>query len=1555
MKTAAALFCLVLGAFLLSGAETPARTVKRLITCQEQQEDLTPLLPECVKLLDSPDYDVRFAALRTLVFAGVPCPEAVPGLLKIVRKPVPEKNRRMDALTGYALSALVTICEDEKVFSKLLDSPDPKLVKSLSMALLDSPRLTPALRKKLRWPGSAYAPAPPCRLIDPSFEKDDLSAWELRTCEGAEGSISLDNTVARSGKNSLRIEKSNAAGFLELRYRGLFDIPAGEEFFWRGYYQAQVTPGSSLLVFGFEDEKGKFLTQSGSLARSARQSQSFAVNTPPGKWDQRIGLVARLKKPARLRPVIRFFGDPGVVHIDDLAFPGAAWIQRRAYAIPEICRLSPQEARKRLNERSNATGKIGFYPSGAVGLEIDGKLLPPVIYFSSIFPELGDYALFSKIGVKVCNVTLHLNDVAGPHTKGSITEISSGPVWPSAGNENYNFAPLVSRLKRLLRQESDLYIILGLNITWPQDYFKYNPDCLWADEKGRKAWGTSLHLRGFFEKAPAPDCIPWPSPYADKPFEDAAKVMAALIRELKKEGLHKPVVGCFVAGGHDGQFEIRYRDYSPAGTEAWRKWLKERYGNDDALRRAWKRKGVSLASAAVPPEHFGKYKSGASPIFFAPGREAPDIDYETFRQERIWRVKEIMLAAVKKELGKTVLGVAWQMEKFLVKDPSRFLASDVFDIIVTQPVYQQRRAGMPFGNLAPMDSFRRAGKLWISELDIRSFLRSVYADELKQLKVGIPFDMEQFRQTVRKLTAEQIASGGGGWWYLDMFGGCHAHPEMLDEIRRGVELYDRIHRRKDARNRAEAAVVISRSAILNQRQWAVSFPMMYQIFALHQSGVPLDVRFAEDLFSSPDGDKYKIYFFANQFELSEKERDFIDTRLKRGNRTLIFNYASGVVDKTRGILDLKCTEKLTGFKLRTKRELASPAVGPRQAPGNLYRAYLDQSDSSSIGRIQRIVIADREAVILSSFLDDGTPAVGQKDFPGWRSVFAGSPNAVTAEVFHRLAKEAGVSPVMAPDAGIVMLSRRFLAVTALKNGKTAVRLPFPARVTDAFDGKVLSDGGRDFTLELRSGDVHFLLLAPEAASRDVPAEEPLPFRDGGFEGAQTTWRPLINGKLEQTALCASSGKKSARLTPAEPGKAASAYCPRFSAGSMIGRRLRLQVSVRGKGVGRIVLLPYPPGSSRTQLHRGEKVTLSPDSWRRISMLWDPGEKIFARIAPAVELASGEELFFDDFRIFDAPAPGVRLAGPAKPLVEKPGTAFGLPFSGALPGMEISACLLDKEFKPHIFRARADQTGRGKIAIPGLEAGYHEFILFGGGANALCGADIVPADEMRQLQGAAAKSKIPRGSRILILGDSLSDFQRGSNYADKLEYFLRGREVKVNNAGVRGDHILRVRDRLAGKKTYRPQAYRGIFSPVPDIAVIFLGHNDTVLREGVIQVSPEAQKAAFREVLTQLRKKKPDMRIILVTPVRCHRETCLANMEKRLKKGLGRIEFGRPELLEKYIAVLREVAGEFNCEVVDLYTPMGQMKDTTALFNPGDGVHISPRGNRFVALSLLRQL
>ena len=336
------------------------------------------------------------------------------------------------------------------------------------------------------------------------------------------------------------------------------------------------------------------------------------------------------------------------------------------------------------------------------------------------------------------------------------------------------------------------------------------------------------------------------------------------------------------------------------------------------------------------------------------------------------------------------------------------------------------------------------------------------------------------------------------------------------------------------------------------------------------------------------------------------------------------------------------------------------------------------------------------------------------------------------------------------------------------------------------------------------------------------------------------------------------------------------------------------------------------------------------------------------------MSPGRNFSFDDFRIFNAPE-NTRIKAEKNYILAPEGKSFKVRYSRAKPLAEAFLYILDPALKYTRIAAKADAGGNVAFDFPAKARGTWQLVASSGGSNTQSLVEIAPQKELDALQKQALQTRIPAGSHILILGDSLSDFLRGRNYADKIALYLKYKNVTVKNAGVKGDMITRVRDRLTGVKTYRPKGYDGIFKPVPDAALIFLGHNDTVLREGKIQVPFDAGEKAFRQVLTLLRSKNPRMKIYLLTPVCSLRSACLANMEKRLKRGFGRIEFGRPELLEKYIQMLQKLAREFNCQLVDVYTPMKKMKNTSHLFNPGDGVHISEAGNRYVALEVLKHL
>jgi len=70
---------------------------------------------------------------------------------------------------------------------------------------------------------------------------------------------------------------------------------------------------------------------------------------------------------------------------------------------------------------------------------------------------------------------------------------------------------------------------------------------------------------------------------------------------------------------------------APADLAAWRQWLKERYGGDAALRRAWNDAEVTCGSAAVPTP--AARRAAPAGVFRDPAAERPLIDWAEFQQQ----------------------------------------------------------------------------------------------------------------------------------------------------------------------------------------------------------------------------------------------------------------------------------------------------------------------------------------------------------------------------------------------------------------------------------------------------------------------------------------------------------------------------------------------------------------------------------------------------------------------------------------------------------------------------------------------------------------------------------------------------------------------------------------------------------------------------------------------------------------------------------------------------------------------------------------------------------
>lgn len=1070
----------IVAALSFAAPSTFSKPIDRMLNLAEMGDNAIPHLEECALLLKSTEPAERIAAMRVFISANTRYPSIVPDLLKMI---VPYGSRTVDVAFGTAVTTLLTVCEDEAVFAKLLKSPDKQIRMTMSSALFDSPRLTPELREMLDWPLPDITGEDKSVVVNGGFESDRSKplGWEFALKEGATGNYAIDTRVSRDGKQSLKIVKTNGRGYVELRSAAPVEVPANAFWYWRGYYRADdCSTGSSLLFFRLEDEQGH-IHDHDSVPRGGWgwQSQSYLLNAPPDEWNRRVLGLRPDKNARKFHLIVRVHGNPVTVWLDDLRFPAAPWKINCSSSIPEPPRYTLEEAKAIIARRPIATAKLEKNAAGKVELKINGEMTPPVLYFP-VQPYSGDFKMMEDAGIKLHNLILKINDFDG-----NKTETTNGPVWATAANNKYNFRPLINEVRKFVRRLPESQMILGFNIHWPADYVENNPDTKWLNERGEAGYGNVLYMSGFIkeERIPRGHTL-WPSPYLDKPFEDAAKIIRTLIGELKKEGLDKIVVGAFISGGHDGQFQVLRRDHSKNGTYAWRQWLKAKYGGDAELGKAWKNPSVTLDSATVPVDTYENFDRQNSSSFFSPQTEQADRDHTEYREERMWRIKEYLIKAIKDEFNKPMLGITWFMGEGNLQG---VLESDVIDIVVTQPTYQNRRPGMPNSNRGVFESFHEHNKLWVLEMDLRSWLRETYHNEIGSMKIGTPLSPDEFRSSNRKLTGDFLA-GGNGWWYFDISENAFSNPDIMQEIKASVDTYREVMKNQQP-FRPDVVIVTSANTSKSARMTIHRFRnnirwlLSYQDQAIAAAGVPYDSYFFDDLIASPHNDQYKVYVFRNSVELTSAQREFIEMKLKRGGKTIVWLYAPGYLNG-KSPDDASGVSRVTGMDVAMELEPQAFEVYPIQSQHPLATGLLPRQGFGDIFsltqgpsvNVSRFTVTDPHAEIIARYVSDDAPAIAVKKFPDWTSIYVTASSGLSPELLNNIAKQAGAYCLCAPNLVQASMNGSFLSVHAARGGNVTFTLPYPARVIDVHNKKETSASDQKFTQNLKAGESRWFLL-----------------------------------------------------------------------------------------------------------------------------------------------------------------------------------------------------------------------------------------------------------------------------------------------------------------------------------------------------------------------------------------------------------------------------------------------------------------------------------------------
>jgi hypothetical protein len=1036
--------------------------------------DKTTLL----SLLKNDDAKIRQSALEVLlVHPPIPA-TATPALREIIEKDASSNVR------GLAAGVLAQTGEAaQETIQELLLSPDLRVRQTMATAVRALPKIPDALQSYVKWASPPYALGGPSLHPNSGFEAG-LLGWNVSLENGAQGEWIVDENIFNNGHRSLKLTKTNGVGYIRLKSAFPIVLPAGKEnITWRGWFHSANAPLTSMLLFRLVDESGEPAPDLFASGSTQWQSQSLLRSTPSGVWDKRLLAVKPSDTTRRYWMEAVLYGNPCSVWLDDLDFPAAPW---NFYVSDPVPSLAASQTQKYQAPTAPIVAQVAS-KNNRTELLYNGQSVPPILQFPFI-AQYGDFAAFERAGITTQTVTLQIND----SDRQLASQSAQTPVWPSAKNKKYYFEELMRTVERAAAQAPDSKLFLNFHVLWPRDYVDANPGSEWVNAKGEKGYGNWLYFSGFAKELPNANMNWWPSPYLDRPFEDAAEVIRAFMQQLKTKPFSNQVVGCFISGGHDGQFYIKERDYSAAGTAAWQKWLQQKYGSEENFNRAWKTRNLSFGSTPVPQERQAyQTPKNLSQIFFDPATETNQRDYEEFRTERMWRLKEILLQAADDGIGRDLIGLTWQMGGALSGNLGALLRSKTLDGVVVQPSYEYRMPGYVGGVPAAYNSYAAHGKLMIKEMDTRSWIRETYNNEITGMKISTPMSLENFQKLFRKETGQMIAEDAG-WWYYDISHNAFRFPGIMDEIEKEENVY-RETLQKPRTFAPQVALIFSdpgnswsRTTHYGFRKIA-QWMLNYQNIAFSTSGVPADKFYLDDFMALKNWDQYKTVVFVNAYHMGRSERAFVNTQLKKNQRTLIWHFAQGYLSDENFSADN--ISQLAGMKIATELSIArqraiAVSAGdplaknllPLQGMGDIFRTQFNLDTTTPNYDTQRFWVDDTQVTPLATYPEDGKTAIAVRRFPDWTSIYVAPLGGLSAELLNNAARESGAFVASEPNALSIDMNNRFMSLNALQSGDYQIRLPRKSKITDVDSGKVVASNAEVFTLQMQAQESRWLRL-----------------------------------------------------------------------------------------------------------------------------------------------------------------------------------------------------------------------------------------------------------------------------------------------------------------------------------------------------------------------------------------------------------------------------------------------------------------------------------------------
>lgn len=396
---------------------------------------------------------------------------------------------------------------------------------------------------------------------------------------------------------------------------------------------------------------------------------------------------------------------------------------------------------------------------------------------------------------------------------------------------------------------------------------------------------------------------------SEKWLNDSSDMLRRFLSELSKEPEAASLAGIQPATGVYGEhhywaFMDHEPDTGPCMTEAFLKYLKNKYNNVENLRKAWTNPNIDFSLVQVPD--LIARLSNSDGIFRNPKKEQNLIDYYDCQHGIVAKSVVHFCKLIKETWPSPIITGAFYGYYVSVFGRSAagghlseqtILRSEYIDCLCGPQGYDKnlRNIGGSGSSRGMLESAFIHGKLWLDEMDQPEHTGTVMGG----MPVYPPFESKQI---LRRNSLFPILNGAGLWYYD--FGPCNhsgwwTHAEYQNEIKKLKSIIDE-KMKTEYENKAEVLLVFDTNVFkytaINSRldPFTDAACINHALPMAQRSGAALDTIYLSDI-ENIKPDRYKCIVFMNAFVLDDNQRKFIKGSLYKNNRHIVWFYAPGYI------------------------------------------------------------------------------------------------------------------------------------------------------------------------------------------------------------------------------------------------------------------------------------------------------------------------------------------------------------------------------------------------------------------------------------------------------------------------------------------------------------------------------------------------------------------------------------------------------------------------------------------------------------------------------------